>query len=353
MLDNPFSGQASQLRELVCMRTGFRWSSGLLAGLSSLRIILGQNEQVFIRCTELYAALASSPNLQALVIIQPTLRTDEPDVLEGVPTLHFPYLTEIKLCAPFAFTNTILAHIEAPSCSTFRAEADVESTELLDRLVPYLPKFINNQPLESWRAELYVEEERMGFTLSPGHKAFTVWQPFDLELYGDWLSTFSWIIDKLLPSTTTRFPMSIHFSEGCEFFEYLLESVLLRLPCVQQLTLEHTENPEVVWGWLAEPTQHNGTSQWLFPELRKLETYNGGYDWDVLVVMVRNRWGPGDDRELDPPESLERLRLIGSDLTEEQMESLKEVIGDENVTLEYSDGETDSAESDWKADLLL
>lgn len=347
MLDNPFGGQAPQLRELVCLSAGFRWNSGLLTGLSSLRI---QNEQLFIRCTELYAALANSPNLQSLAIIQPNQDTD---VLDGVPTLHFPYLTELKLCAPSTFTNTILAHIEAPSCSTFRAEADVESTELLDRLVPYLPKFINNRPLESWKAELYVQEERMGFTLTPGHKKFTVWQPFDLQLYGDWLPTFSWIIDKLLPSTTTRFPMTIHFSPGCEFLDYSLESVLLRLPCVQQLTLEHTENPEVVWEWLTEPTQHNGTSQWLFPELRKLETYNGGYDWDVLVAMVWGRWGADDDRELDRPESLERLRLIGSDLTEEQMNSLKEVIGDENVTLEYSDGETDSAESDWQADLLL
>lgn len=350
MLDDPFGGQAPQLRELACIRAAVPWTSGFLAGLSSLKILLMRNEQLSIRCSELYATLANCPSLQSLVITQRTKLAADPLVLSEVPILHFPYLTEIKLSIPSAFNNTILSHIEAPACSTFMAEAEVEMVELLDRLLPYLPKFINNRPLERWHAEIYVEEERMRFTLAPVHKAFTLWRPFDLELVGEWLPTFTWIIDKLLPSTTIQFPMTLHFSPNCEFSESLLESALLRLPRVQHLIVENNLNPERVWGWLAKPAQHNGTLQWLFPQLRKIEIYGAKYDWDTLVAAVRSRWGPDHDWELDQPNSLETLRYIAGDLTREQAKSLKEVIGDENVMSDSSDYGTDSAESDVQED---
>lgn len=351
MLDNPFGGQAPRLRELACVRAAVRWTSGFLAGLSSLKILLIRNEQLCIRCSELYATLANCPNLQSLDITQGTKRAADPLVLGEVPILHFPYLTEIKLSMPSAFNNTILSHIEAPACSTFMAEAEVGMVELLDRLIPYLPKVINNRPLERWNAEIYVEEERMRFTLAPVHRTFTLWRPFDLELVGEWLPTFTWIIDKLLLSTTIQFPMTLHFSINCQFSESLLESTLLRLPRVQHLIVEHSVNPERVWGWLAKPAQHSGTSQWLFPQLRKIEIYGDHkYDWDSLVATVRSRWGPDHDRELDQPHFLETLRYIASDLTEEQVKSLKEVIGDENVMSDPSDYGTDSAESDVQED---
>ncbi|KIO23079.1 hypothetical protein M407DRAFT_9600 [Tulasnella calospora MUT 4182] len=355
LLDNPFGGQAPQLRELACMCVALRWNlAPLLFGLSSLKIVLGQEEDLSIRCSELYAAIAKCPNLQSLIITQSSQRADDPLFLGNVPTLHFAYLTEIKLSTTSAFTNTILPRIKAPACNNFMAEAEVGLAELTDQLIPYLSQVINNQPIEAWKAEMYVEEEVIRFSITPAHKEWTVWRPFDLELFGGWIPTFVWIIDKLLPSITTRPLMILHFSPGCEFPESLLDHAFLRLPRVEHLTLEHNVNPELIWEWLAEPLDDGtGASQWLFPELRKLSIYGSQYDWDVLVETAHSRWGPAEDGDLDRPEPLEILRLLGGRLGEEQMESLKDVIGSENVTPEDSDHGTDSAESEWMADLLL
>ncbi|KAG9040517.1 hypothetical protein FS837_000520, partial [Tulasnella sp. UAMH 9824] len=346
LLDNPFGGHAPQIRELACMRVALRWDSApLLAGLSSLKIVLVQKERLSIRCSELYSAIASCPHLQSLIITQRSHSADDPLVLGDVPTLHLPFLTEIKLSVSPAFTSTILAHVQAPACKIFMAEAEVESADLLSWLLPYFSKVINNRPGESWRTDLFVEEERVRFTLAPAHKTFTVWRPFDLEFSGEWIPTFSWIIEKLLPSTAIQHPMTLHFSIGCEHFESLLECVFLRLPRVRYLILEHNVNPELVWEWLANPIENSaGGSQWGFPELCKIEIYGEKYDWDVLVKTVRSRWGGDQDEEPHRPQPPETLRFLAGDLTEKHIQDLAEVIGSEAISTEYS-GETDSAES--------
>ncbi|KAG8913766.1 hypothetical protein FRC00_001659, partial [Tulasnella sp. 408] len=57
--------------------------------------------------------------------------------------------------------------------------------------------------------------------------------------------------------------MTLHFSEPEEFEPLLLERVLLRLPRVQHLILEDNDNPELIWGWLANPIKNStGASQW-------------------------------------------------------------------------------------------
>ncbi|KAG8928626.1 hypothetical protein FRC01_005653 [Tulasnella sp. 417] len=334
LLDNPFGGQAPQLRELVCLQAALGWhSSPLLTGLSSLKIVLAQKERLFIRCSELYAAIANCPNLQSLVITQSNQQHDDPLFLGDVPVLHLPYLTEIKLSVPPAFANAILAHIQAPACNIFMAEAEVGLPEVMNRLLPYLSGVIKNRPLENWKTEIFVEEERVRFTLAPVHKTFTVWRPFDLEFSGVWIPTFSWIIEKLLPSVPTQHPMTLHFSIGCEYSEDMLEPIFLRL---------------------SHPIEKStGAPQWIFPKLRKVEIYGAKHDWDVLVETVRSRWGRDQDEESDRPEPLETLRFIAGDLTEEQMDHLEEIVGSETVTTEYSDYGTDSAESERRADLLL
>ncbi|KAG9043627.1 hypothetical protein FS837_009326 [Tulasnella sp. UAMH 9824] len=354
LLNNPFGGQAPQLQELACLRAALGWHPApLLAGLSSLKIVLPHKKRLFIRCSELYAAISNCPKLQSLTITQKAHRADDPHILANVPILHLPYLTEIRLILPPAFTNSILAHIQAPACNIFRAEAEVESADLLSRLLPYFSTIIRNRPLESWKTELYVGEESMGFTIYPARKRFTVWRPFDLEILGEWIPVFSWIIEKLLPPVAPQHPMRLHFSESANFESWLVERVFLRLPLVQHLVLEDTTNPELLWGWLANPIKNDtGESQWVFPELRKIEIYGGNYDWDLLVETARSRWGRDEDENPHRPQPLETLRFIRGDLTEKHLRDLEEVLGSETVTTEYSSTEIDSAESDWAAELL-
>ncbi|KAG8928625.1 hypothetical protein FRC01_005652 [Tulasnella sp. 417] len=355
LLDNPFGGHTPQLRDLACMRVALRWDlAPLLAGLSSLKIVLIQKERLFIRSSELYAAIANCPNLRSLILTQQTHRADDSLGLGDLPTLHLPYLTEIKLSISPEFTNTILARIEAPACNNFMVEAEMGSADLMDRLVPYFPTVVKNQPIKAWKAEIYVEEEVIRFTITPAHKEWTVWRPFDLELSGERILTFTWIIDKLLPSIATQYPMILHFSPDCEYSEALLDRVFLRLPRVEHLILEQTVNPELVWEWLAEPIDDDtDASQWIFPKLRKIDIYGSQYDWDSFVETVQSRWGPSQNEDSVRPVPLETLRLLGGNLSEEQMEMLKEVLGSESVTPEYSDHGRDSAESEWTADLLL
>ncbi|KAG8913765.1 hypothetical protein FRC00_001658 [Tulasnella sp. 408] len=353
LLDNPFGGDAPQLRELACSRVALRWDSApLLAGLSSLKIVLFQKERLSIRCSELYAAIASCPRLQSLIIRQGSISADDPLVLGDVPTLHLPFLTKIKLSISPAFTNAILARIEAPACNNFMAEADVELSDLTDRLIPYLATVLSNQPIKKWKTAIDVQEEVIRFSITPAHKEWTVWQPFDLELWGEWIPTLTWIIDKLLPSIATQDPIILKFSQGCEYFDSLLDRVFLRLPRVEHLVLEQNANPELVWEWLAEPMDDSTRpSRWLFPKLRKLELYSFYYDWAFLMEKVQSRWGPTQDEDSDRPEPLETLKLMGGNLSAEQMERFKEVLGSCNVTHEYSDLGEDSAESEWMADL--